>query len=85
MMSREHRKQNRPEDINWLWGIGTLISQRTLPDPGGKQLRSFEKLDKEGQLAQGRHGRLRIPFDVNPASVRVYGNRRGRSEGRRVS
>ncbi len=85
MMSRENRKQDRPEDITWLWGIGTLVSQRTLPDPGSKQIRSFEKFNEEGQLAQGRHGRLRIPFNVNPAPVSVYGNRRGRTGGRRVS
>ncbi len=82
IMTRENGEQDRPEDINGLGGVGTLVGQRTLPHSGSKQVRRFETLDTQGQLAQGRHGRRRIPFAMNPSPIGVDGNRGEGNVGR---
>jgi hypothetical protein len=78
MVPRQNRQEESPEHIDLLRRIGTVVRQRTVPHPGRKQMSRFQKFDEKGQLAQGRHGRVGIPFHVDATPIRIDGKRNGR-------
>jgi len=80
-LAGEDREGDGAEQVGDRRGVGAAEAQRAAADPFGEEPRGGEELAEEDQLAQGRHGRLRIPLDVKAASVGVDHDRRRGERG----
>ena len=63
--------------------IGTAQREGATGHPGLEASAHLQEVDKEGQLAQGRHRRLSIPLHMDTAAKGVDGNRAGNDRQRR--
>ena len=73
-MTGEDGQHGRAQDVTVAGGIGTGQREEATGHPGLKAPAHLEEVDKEGQLAQGRHRRLGVPFDMEPATEGIDGD-----------
>lgn len=72
-MSRQDRKQKRPQDLPSPRRVGAGQMQGAVAHPGIEQATLLQVLDQKGQLPKRRHRRLRVPFHVHPTPERLNG------------
>ena len=71
LVSRQHGKHRRTENVALLGRVGAPIAQRTIGDEGVEQPALLEEIDKERKLPQWRRRRLLVPFDMHRAKKTV--------------
>lgn len=54
--------------------MGTGQLEGTVGHPGVEEAADVAECNEEGQLAQGRHRRLGVPFDMEPAAEGIDGD-----------
>ena len=82
LMAGEKGQHGGAQDVAVARGIGAGQREGATGHPGLKAAAHLQEVDKEGQLAQGRHRRLGIPLHMDAAAKGVDGNRAGNGRQR---
>jgi hypothetical protein len=71
LVSRQHGKHRRAENVALLGRVGARIAQRTIGDKGVEQPALLEKIDEERELPERRRRRFLVPFHMHGSKKAV--------------